>query len=129
MGMPSIVATGSTPSTTFSFLLVLSSGTMIRPHQPSPQTATFSIRPGSIDGRAGIFDRARPAVDFAVHQFRKSRRGGAGDDIDAATRQALDHFGRLHRLLRHGEQPVDHLLRRARRDENSLPGPAVESRE
>src|SRR5258706_16306242 len=120
MRMPSIVATGSTPSTTFSFLLVLSSGTMIRPHQPSPQTATFSMRPGSIDGRAGVFDRARPAVDFAADQLGKSRRGSADDDIDAAARQALDHFGRLHRLLRHGVKPADHILRRTRRDEDPL---------
>src|SRR5690242_18525504 len=121
---------GSTTHATSSFALVLISGTMIRPHHPRPQTATFSIGPRfSIDGCAGFARRAAPAVAFLRHEVGERGRRGAGHHLDAAVREPLAHLALLHRLHYYRVELVDDRLRRAGRHEDALPRAALEAGE
>src|SRR5439155_23435293 len=84
---------GSMALTTRSLALVLSSGTMMRPHQPRPQTATpsFSI---SVDRGAGLLRHLRPAARLGGDELGERGRRCARHDICAAVGEALDDLAR-----------------------------------
>src|SRR5688572_27733182 len=115
----------STPHTTFSLALSFSSATMVRPHQPRPTTATPSGCKVLFRRGAGVLHRLAPALGFLLHEAGEFARR-AGDDVDAAVREALLHFGALHRLDHRRVEPLDDGLRRAGRHEDALPRAAGE---
>src|SRR5688572_10197546 len=122
---------GSMLFTTFSFGLSLRSGTMVRPHQPSPISATRSWSSPAMQkllrGRACLARGAHPALGFLFHEFRELARR-ACHHIDAAIGEALDDIRCFHGVDDHAVELVDHRLRRAGRDEDALPGAARELR-
>src|SRR5262245_295975 len=120
----------STPQTTFSFALPCKRGTMVRPHQPRPHTATprgCTARSPLFRGRAGLLRRAYPALGFLLDELLELA-GRAGHHLDATVREPLLNFGRLHGFDERRVQALHHRLRRAGRHEDALPRAAGELR-
>src|SRR3981081_424771 len=101
----------STPVTTRNFALPFSSGTMTRPHQPRPTTATPSAI--SIPRRAGLLCDLRPALRLGCNVLREGGGTLARQGVGAAGGEAIDHCGRLHGLHRGRVQALDRLPRAA----------------